>query len=41
VAQLGAALAASTPDLTQNFDSIRRLSDSSGKADTDLLALMQ
>ena len=41
VAQLGAALAASTPELTQNFESIRRLDDSSRKADTDLLALMQ
>jgi hypothetical protein len=41
VAQLGAALAASAPELTQNFESIRRLDDSSPKADTDLLALMQ
>lgn len=41
VAQLGAALAASTPELTQDFESIRRLDDSSPKADTDLLALMQ
>ena len=41
VAQLGAALAASAPELTQNFESIRRLNDSSPKADTDLLALMQ
>lgn len=41
VAQLGAALAASAPELTQDFESIRRLDDSSSKADTDLLALMQ
>lgn len=41
VEQLGAALAASAPELTQNFESIRRLNDSSPKADTDLLALMQ
>jgi hypothetical protein len=41
VAQLGAALAVSAPELTENFDSIRRLGDSSPKADTDLLALMQ
>lgn len=41
VAQLGAALVASTPDLTENFESIRRLDDSSPKADTELLALMQ
>jgi hypothetical protein len=41
VAQLGAALAASTPELTQNFESIRRLNVSSPKADTDLLTLMQ
>jgi hypothetical protein len=41
VAQLGAALEASTPELTQNFESIRRLGEASPKADTDLLALMQ
>jgi hypothetical protein len=41
VAQLGAALAASTPELTDNFDSIRRLGDSPPKADAELLALMQ
>ena len=41
VAQLGAALVASTPELTENFESIRRLSESTPKADTDLLALMQ
>jgi hypothetical protein len=42
VAQLGAALVVSAPELTENFDSIRRLSDSTPKkADAELLALMQ
>jgi hypothetical protein len=41
VAQLSDALAASPPELAQNFESIRRLGDSTPKADTDLLALMQ
>ena len=41
VAQLGAALVSSTPELTENFDTIRRLNASSPKADTELLTLMQ
>lgn len=41
VAQLGAALMVSAPELSQNLDSIRRFDDSAPKADTDLLALMQ
>lgn len=41
VAELSAALATSAPELTDNFDSIRRLGDSPPKADTELLALMQ
>ena len=41
VAQLGAALVVSAPELSQNLDSVRRLDNSAPKADTDLLALMQ
>lgn len=41
VAQLGAALVVSTPELTENFEPILRLSNSPQKADTELLALMQ
>lgn len=41
VEQLGAAVVASGPDFADNFDTIRRLADSSPKADTNLLALMQ
>jgi hypothetical protein len=41
VAQLGAAVVASGPDFADNFDTIRRMADSSPKADTNLLALMQ
>ena len=41
VAQLGAVLVSSAPELTDNFDTIRRLNDSSPKADTELLTLMQ
>jgi hypothetical protein len=42
VEQLGAALVVSAPELTENFDSMRRLSDSTpGKADKELLTLMQ
>lgn len=41
VAQLGAALVGSAPELTESFEPILRLSDSAPKTDTDLLALMQ
>ena len=41
VAQLGAALVVSAPELSQNLDTVRRLDNSAPKADTDLLALMQ
>ncbi len=42
VEQLGAALMASSPELADNFDSMRRLSDSTPqKADKELLTLMQ
>ena len=41
VAELGAVLVDSAPELSQNLDTIRRLDDSAPKADTDLLALMQ
>jgi hypothetical protein len=41
VARLGAVLVSSAPELTDNFDTIRRLNVSSPKADTELLTLMQ
>jgi hypothetical protein len=41
VAQLGAALLVSAPELSQNLNTIRRLDGSAPKADTELLTLMQ